>query len=94
MKKYVIIFAIVCFVSTIFLIAQQNVKTEEAKHPKIEKAITDLEDAIDYLQKAPHDFCGHRVQAIKDSKQAIESLKLALKCRAKADNKKEENKTK
>ena len=88
MKKLVIIFAVVCFSSAMFLVAQQNVKNEEMKHPRIEKAIHELEDAIDYLEKAPNDFGGYKELAIKDSRKAIESLKLAMKYRAKKDNKK------
>jgi uncharacterized membrane protein len=88
MKKLVIILAIVCCVSTIFVIAQQNAKSEAINHPRIEKAIRGLEDAISYMEKAPDDFGGHKAQAIQDSKKAVESLKLALKYRAKQDNKK------
>ncbi len=88
MKKLVIILAIACFTSAMILIAQQNVKSEETKHPRIEKAIHELEDAVDYLEKAPTDFGGYKEQAIKDSKKAIESLKLAMKYRANKDNKK------
>ena len=88
MKKTIIIFATVCFASTLFIMAQQNTKTEAANHPRIEKAIRELQDAVDYMEKAPDDFGGHKAQAIQDSKKAIESLKLALKYRAKQDNKK------
>jgi hypothetical protein len=88
MKKLAIILSVVFFVSTIFVIAQQNVKKEEMKHPRIEKAIHELEDAIDYLEKAPSDFGGYKEQAIIDSRKAVESLKQALKYHAKKDNKK------
>ena len=88
MKKLVIIFVIACFSSAMFLVAQHNVKNEEMKHPRIEKAIHQLEDVVDYLEKAPHDFGGYKEQAIIDSRKAIESLKLAMKYRAKKDNKK------
>jgi hypothetical protein len=88
MKKLVIILVIACFTSAMFIIAQQNVKTEEMKHPRIEKAIHQLEDVVDYLEKAPHDFGGYKEQAIIDSRKAIASLKLAMKYRVKQDNKK------
>jgi len=37
-----------------------------------------IDISIDYMQKAPHDFGGHRVEAIEASRKAIEQLKLAL----------------
>jgi len=46
-----------------------------------------MEDAIDYMEKAPDDFGGHKAQAIEDTKKAVQSLKLALQYRAKQDNK-------
>lgn len=88
MKKITIVLAIVFCASTIFVIAQQNIKSEESEHPRIEKAIHELEDAIDYMEHAPHDFGGHKAMAIEDSKKAVKSLRMALKYRAKKDNKK------
>lgn len=89
MKKLVIILLAVVFLSTTaFVYVQQNRKSEAAMHPKIESAIRQLESAIDYMEKAPHDFGGYKVQAIADSKRAVASLKLAMQYRAKEDNKK------
>ena len=65
----------------------QGMRSEKAEHPRIAKAIHSLEDAIDYMQKAPHDFGGHREDAIRASRAAIEQLKLALAYRAGQDNK-------
>ena len=45
-----------------------------------------MQDAIDYMEKAPHDFGGHKAQAIADARKSIESLRLALQYRAKEDN--------
>jgi hypothetical protein len=87
MKKLVILLLAVVFLSaTAFVYVQQNQKTEASNHPRIENAIKELQSAIEYMQQAPHDFGGHRVQAVADSKKAIESLKLALQYRAKEDN--------
>jgi hypothetical protein len=89
MKKIVILLLVVVFLSaTAFIAVQQNMKTEASNHPKIEKAIKELESAVEYMEKAPHDFGGHKAEAIADSKKAIQSLKLALQYRAKADNSK------
>ena len=60
--------------------------TEASNHPRIENAIIELENAIDLMEKAPHDFGGYKAQAFADSKRAVESLKLALQYRGNADN--------
>jgi len=87
MKKIVILLLVAVFLSTTaFIYVQQNKKTEAANHPRIEKAIKELQSAIEYMEKAPHDFGGHRVEAIADSKKAIQSLKMCLEYRAKEDN--------
>ncbi len=89
MKKYVLIIAAATFLTaTAFIVPQQNAKSEASEHPRIEKAIKELESAIDYMEKAPHDFGGHKADALADSKKAVKSLKLALAYRAKEDNKK------
>ncbi|MGD0236538.1 MAG: hypothetical protein ABSC55_18610 [Syntrophorhabdales bacterium] len=58
---------------------------EKAEHPRIAKAIRDLEDAIRYMRNAPHDFGGHKQEAIEASENAIRELKLALAYRAKQE---------
>jgi hypothetical protein len=47
-------------------------------HPEIRKAITALQRAKSDMQKASHDFGGHRVDAIAACDRAIEQLRLAL----------------
>jgi hypothetical protein len=47
-------------------------------HPEINAAIRALERAKLHLQKAAHDFGGHRVEAIRAIDAALEQLKLAL----------------
>jgi hypothetical protein len=39
------------------------------------------------MKAAPHDFGGHKAQAIADSEQAIRQLRLALKYREIKDSK-------
>jgi hypothetical protein len=68
--------------------AQQNVASETSEHPRIAAAIRQLEDAIQYMQAAPHDFGGHKQKAIEDSRKAIQQLTAAMKYRAKQDNRK------
>ena len=86
MKKLLLILAVAVFViSTAFVAVHQNAKSEASKHPRIEKAIQELQSAVEYMEKAPEDFGGHKAEAIADSKKAIQSLKHALQYRAKED---------
>ncbi|MBV8030020.1 MAG: hypothetical protein JO035_00775 [Betaproteobacteria bacterium] len=72
--------------------AQQTAKKEFGEHPRIAAAVRELEGAIQYMEHAPHDFGGHKAQAIADSRKAIEQLRLAMQYRAKEDNMKKGNK--
>ena len=60
-------------------------REEAMEHPRIAKAIHELEDAIAYLEAAPHDFGGHKAAALEASRRAVEQLKLALAYRAAQD---------
>jgi hypothetical protein len=51
----------------------------EERHPRIRAAIRELREAKKELEKADHDFGGHRVEAIKAVDVAIEQLEKALK---------------
>ena len=62
-------------------------KNEAKKHPRIEKAIDAMKDAVEYMDKAPDDFGGHKAAAIADTKAAIKSLHEALGYRYKQDEK-------
>jgi hypothetical protein len=62
-------------------------QSERAMHPRIAAAITSINDAIAYMEAAPHDFGGHKASAIQSSRHAVEQLKLALAYRAKQDHK-------
>ena len=61
---------------------------EKAAHPRIARAIDELEDAIRYLESAPHDFSGHKTEAIRSSRDAVRQLRLALQYRAGVDTRK------
>ena len=61
---------------------------EKAMHPRIEKAINALEDAVAYMKAAPHDFGGHKEKAIVDCEKALKQLREALKYREIQDRKK------
>jgi hypothetical protein len=55
---------------------------ELREHPRIAKAIRELEDAIAYMEAAPHDFGGHKFAAIQHARAAIEQLRRAIVYRA------------
>jgi hypothetical protein len=63
----------------------QAVRTETMEHPRIAAAIRQMEDAILYLQAAPHDFGGHREAAIRDTRAAIAELRASMAFRARMD---------
>ena len=63
----------------------ETTQQEKAAHPNIARAVDDLEGAIHYMEKAPHDFGGHKADAIKASKEAVRQLRAALQYRASVD---------
>jgi len=66
--------------------ARADTMREEAQeHPRIARAIHELEDAIHYLEEAPHDFGGHKAEAIEASRRAVQQLRMALAYRARRD---------
>lgn len=48
------------------------------QHPRIRAAIKELQEAKKELQEAPHDFGGHRADAVQAVDKALEQLRLAL----------------
>lgn len=63
----------------------QTVQTEAMNHPRIAAAIREMEEAIRYMEAAPHDFGGHKAAAIRDTRAAIVQLRKALAYRARVD---------
>jgi len=58
---------------------QQAARREKNEpHPRIRAAIKELQEAKAELQAAPHDFGGHRADAVVAVDKAIEQLRLAL----------------
>jgi hypothetical protein len=51
----------------------------EEKHPRLQKAIEELREVKTHLEKAPHDFGGHKADAIKSVTEAIKQLEAAVK---------------
>jgi hypothetical protein len=64
-----------------------SAQNERAMHPRIAKAIEALKDARAYMAAAPHDFGGHKAEAIRATDDAIRQLNFALAYRAREDRK-------
>jgi len=60
-------------------------QNERAMHPRLVKAIEALRDAREYMEHAPHDFGGHKVEAIRATDEAIRQLNFALAYRGRED---------
>jgi cytochrome c556 len=74
------------FASPAFADPQLTIKSEEAAHPRIMKAIHEMDEALKELKEAPHDFGGNKGKAMADTSAAIHSLKKALYYRLKMDD--------
>ena len=66
----------------IWTLSAQN---ERAMHPRIARAIAALRDAREYMEHAPHDFGGHKADAIRACDDAIRQLNFALAYRGRED---------
>jgi hypothetical protein len=62
-----------------------SAQPERLMHPRIAKAIEALRDARAYMEQAPHDFGGHKADAIRATDEAIRQLNFALAYRARDD---------
>jgi hypothetical protein len=62
-----------------------SAQDQRALHPRLASAIAALKDARAYLEHAPHDFGGHKAEAIRASDEAIHQLNLALAYRGASD---------
>jgi hypothetical protein len=57
-----------------------NTTPPPERHPHIRAAIHELGEAQAELRTAAHDFCGHRVDAMRDVSAAQKQLQAALAC--------------
>ena len=62
-----------------------SAQPERLYHPRIARAIEQLRDARAYLFEAPHDFGGHKAEAIRATDEAIRQLNFALEYRERED---------
>jgi len=49
------------------------------KHPRIRAALAELREAHKYIKNAPHDFGGHRADALATIDATIRQLEICLK---------------
>jgi hypothetical protein len=63
------------------------IASEATNHPRVAAAIRELEGAIAYMERAPHDFGGHKAAVIRDSEAALVELRAALGLRVRQDRK-------
>ena len=68
--------------------AETKGKNRAGENHPIHRAIQELRDAKAYLEKAPHDFGGHRKDAIEDCDKALKQLQKALEFDREHDKKK------
>lgn len=52
----------------------------DERHPRIAQAVNALRDASVYMREAAHDFCGHKVEAMRATDAAIRQLEMARQC--------------
>jgi hypothetical protein len=63
----------------------EGVREEAKEHPRIRKAIHEMEEALANMEAAPDEFGGHKAAAIERTREAINQLKMALEFRAAQD---------
>jgi hypothetical protein len=84
MKKQIARFApwVALMVLGVFATSQpaNTTPVPQERHPHIRAAIAELQSAKEELRTAAHDFCGHRVDAIRDTDAALTQLRAALAC--------------
>jgi len=84
MRRYAGIFA-TCLLLSAVSVPTAHAQNEAEMHPRIARAIHDLEDAIAYMETAPNDFGGHKGAALNASRAAVNELRAALAFRARQD---------
>jgi hypothetical protein len=69
-----------------FAAPQLSIQSEEAAHPRLVAAIREMKEALRDLEAAPDDFGGNKAAAIRDTRQAIHSVRKALYFRLHMDD--------
>ena len=58
--------------------AQEKAGREKTGHPKLNSAIHELQEVIQYLESSPHDFGGEKTHAIDQARKAVAAIRKAL----------------
>jgi len=61
------------------MLAMTPVSIAQPRHPRIHAAMQALRDAKEELQRAAHDFGGHRADAIRAIDDAMHQLEICMK---------------
>lgn len=64
---------------------REQFREELREHPRIARSLVALHETKEHLEKAGHDFGGHKAAAIKAIDEAIKQLKEAIKFDAKQE---------
>jgi hypothetical protein len=84
MRRYAGIVATSLLLATM-VVPAAHAQSEAQMHPRIARAIQDLEDAIAYMEQAPNNFGGHKAAALNASRAAVAELRASLAFRARQD---------
>jgi hypothetical protein len=68
----------------------ERYRKELQEHPRIAHALVELHRTREYLEKAPHDFGGHKAAAIRQVDDAIKQLREAIKFDVQQESKDED----
>jgi len=82
----VLALGVASFVPVAHAAPELTIQSEQQAHPRIVRAIHEMQEALKELREAPHDFGGNKAAAMRDTEQAIHSLKKALYYRLKMDD--------
>jgi hypothetical protein len=52
----------------------------QPRHERIRAAMDAMRDAQEYMRTAAHDFCGHKVAAMRANEAAMSQLRMAMEC--------------
>ena len=83
MRRMSLIMLVTLLLSGFLHPAPSNARGEE--HPMIRRAINALHSAKTDLQNAAHDYCGHRVEALEATNNALSQLQQARDCAGRHD---------
>jgi hypothetical protein len=82
MKKRIIRVALtLCLLVPTAFLGAKPAPAMEARCPRIHEAVHSLEVAMQEMDHANWDFCGHKVEAMEATRHALEQLRRAEQCK-------------